>query len=69
MTWSNETSEDCLFLNVYTPESSNDPSKGFPVVVYYPAGAFEWGASNDAENNGFHKSITPGWKVCLPRAW
>lgn len=62
MTWSNATSEDCLTLNVYSPARSSDASAGFPVVVYFPAGAFQWGASNDEENNGYHKSITPGWR-------
>eukprot|EP01046_Picozoa_sp_COSAG06_P010253 COSAG06_NODE_556_length_14336_cov_8.683290_15_plen_362_part_00 len=67
MTWTNATSEDCLSLNVYSPDI--DPLGGgddvnsslLPVVVYFPAGAFQWGASNDEENDGFHKSITPGW--------
>jgi para-nitrobenzyl esterase len=63
MSWSNATKEDCLFLNVYAPAKSADPEAGgFPVVVYFPAGAFQWGAGNDAENNGYHKSTTPGWK-------
>jgi carboxylesterase type B len=63
MTWSNATSEDCLSLNVYSPADYGAHSQphGLPVVVYFPAGAFQWGASNDEENNGYHKSITPGW--------
>eukprot|EP01050_Picozoa_sp_SAG11_P008510 SAG11_NODE_755_length_7329_cov_6.741355_2_plen_210_part_00 len=63
ITWSNATSEDCLFLNVYAPQPpAAGKASGYPVVVYFPAGAFQWGAGNDAENNGYHKSITPGWK-------
>eukprot|EP01052_Picozoa_sp_SAG31_P003646 SAG31_NODE_143_length_22627_cov_14.541347_3_plen_137_part_00 len=66
MTWSNLTKEDCLFLNVYAPAATSTEeesrSTGFPVVVYFPAGAFQWGAGNDKENNGYHKSATPGWK-------
>jgi para-nitrobenzyl esterase len=66
LTWSNLTSEDCLFLNVYAPGTTATDQPGvdaaFPVVVYFPAGAFEWGSSDDAENNGWRKSLTPGWK-------
>lgn len=43
-------------------ESPSSSASGFPVVVYFPAGAFQWGSSNDAENNGWRKSVTPGWK-------
>lgn len=38
----NETSEDCLFLNVWTPR--NEPAAGLPVVVYVHGGAFTEGS-------------------------
>ena len=30
--------------------------------MYYPSGAFQWGASNDEENNAYHKAQEPGWE-------
>jgi carboxylesterase type B len=72
-TWTETaTSEDCLFLNVYAPAvpaSQPPPAAGrnsssalFPVVVYFPSGAFQWGAANDAESNAFGKALAPGWR-------
>jgi para-nitrobenzyl esterase len=55
------SSEDCLFLNVYAPVA-NIPTRPtttvsggtgtplLPVLVYFPAGQFMWGSGNDAEN-------------------
>ena len=61
MSWSNATKEDCLFLNVYAPAQSADPAAGgFPVVVYFPAGAFQWGAGNDQVCTGAVVGITVG---------
>jgi para-nitrobenzyl esterase len=64
-TWSEATSEDCLYLNVYAPDNSGkepDPEdQGFPVIVYFPSGAFQWGAANDWENNAYKKATAPGW--------
>ena len=60
-TWSAATSEDCLYLNVYAPKigaASHSKGKGahrLPVVVFFPAGAFEWGGSDDLSG------------PCLPR--
>eukprot|EP01048_Picozoa_sp_COSAG05_P018122 COSAG05_NODE_2592_length_2862_cov_1.937749_1_plen_771_part_00 len=55
----------CLYLNVYAPDNSGkEPgpgTQGFPVVVYFPSGAFQWGAANDWENNAYKKSTAPGW--------
>lgn len=42
-------SEDCLFLNVYAPQSDLD--RHFPVMVYLHAGEFDYGGANDKENN------------------
>ncbi|XP_069361198.1 esterase B1-like [Maniola hyperantus] len=38
-------SEDCLFLNVYTP--SLDEKSRLPVLFVIPGGAFVWGSGND----------------------
>ena len=48
-------------MNVYAPETTTDISK-LPVIVYFPSGAFEWGASNDLENNAYRKAQNLGWK-------
>ena len=59
-TWSNATSEDCLYANVY--RSSVNASQPRPVVVYFAAGAFEWGSANDQENSGEGLGVKPGWQ-------
>lgn len=46
----NTSSEDCLYLNVYRPSSLLRGS-ALPVMVYFPAGEFLIGSSNDLENN------------------
>lgn len=56
----NTTSEDCLTLNVFSPLAT--ASGGAPVVVFFPAGGYTWGAANDAEMNAFGKSSAPGWQ-------
>ncbi|CAG9787596.1 unnamed protein product [Diatraea saccharalis] len=38
-------SEDCLYLNVYTPNVK--PSTPFAVMVFIHGGAFKWGSGND----------------------
>lgn len=38
-----EISEDCLYLNVYTPVES--PSKPLPVMVFFHGGRYEQGAA------------------------
>ena len=41
------TSEDCLYLNIYTPADSATPKKMYPVLIYIHGGKFLVGASND----------------------
>lgn len=39
-------SEDCLFLNVYSPKLPDDESKKLPVMVFIHGGAYQWGDGN-----------------------
>jgi para-nitrobenzyl esterase len=59
-TWSNATSEDCLYVNVY--QSADAAPAPRPVVVYFAAGALEWGSGDDLENSGEGIGSKPGWK-------
>ena len=48
-------SEDCLYANVYVPSATKTGAGGakdalLPVMVYFHAGEFRFGTSNDAEN-------------------
>ena len=56
----NTTSEDCLTLNVFAPLGT--VAGGAPVVVFFPAGGYTWGAANDAEMNAYAKASAPGWQ-------
>ncbi|KYQ90474.1 putative cholinesterase [Tieghemostelium lacteum] len=40
------TSEDCLYLNVYTPAVQPDQTGPLPVMFFIPGGRFEMGAAN-----------------------
>jgi para-nitrobenzyl esterase len=44
-------SEDCLFLNVYTPSDATDKSK-LPVMFWIHGGGYAGGASNEPRHNG-----------------
>ncbi|XP_067851847.1 pyrethroid hydrolase Ces2a-like [Heptranchias perlo] len=48
----NRMSEDCLYLNVYTPNRAGNSSRSLPVMVYIHHGSLQSGASgaNDMKN-------------------
>lgn len=49
----NPTSEDCLFLNVWTPEHVYEKQRSnLPVMVYFHGGAYSTGSVTDPLNNG-----------------
>jgi para-nitrobenzyl esterase len=41
------TNEDCLYLNVYTPQLVSQPGGGLPVLVWIHGGGFTQGAGRD----------------------
>ncbi len=43
-------SEDCLYLNIWTPAKKNDEK--LPVLVWYFGGGFQWGYTAEMEFNG-----------------
>ena len=45
-----EISEDCLYLNIWTPAKKTDEK--LPVLVWYFGGAFQWGYTAEMEFNG-----------------
>lgn len=49
---SEELSEDCLFLNIWTPEA--DVRARRPVMVYFHGGAYNWGTVTDPLTQGPH---------------
>jgi len=48
--WSDGVSEDCLYLNVWTPAKRN--TKGLPVLVYFYGGGFVAGDGAEPRYNG-----------------
>ena len=44
-------SEDCLYLNIYQPTDSKEDGP-LPVMIYFPAGGFAYGAGKDLESDG-----------------
>ncbi|XP_075214398.1 juvenile hormone esterase-like isoform X2 [Lycorma delicatula] len=40
-------SEDCLYLNIYTPDFLEKTDKKFPVMVWFHAGGFTFGSGNE----------------------
>jgi para-nitrobenzyl esterase len=40
-------SENCLYLNVYTPAKGNATTRNLPVMVWIHGGVLIWGESND----------------------
>lgn len=47
-----EMSEDCLFLNIWSPDPS--PAARRPVMVYFHGGAYNWGSVTDPITQGPH---------------
>ncbi|MEC8772057.1 MAG: carboxylesterase family protein, partial [Pseudomonadota bacterium] len=47
-----QLSEDCLFLNIWTPDAH--PSARRPVMVYFHGGAYNWGSVTDPLTRGPH---------------
>lgn len=43
-------SEDCLYLNIWTPAGSRDDK--LPVLIWYFGGAYQWGYTAEMEFNG-----------------
>eukprot|EP01060_Flectonema_neradi_P017250 TRINITY_DN240_c5_g1_i1.p1 TRINITY_DN240_c5_g1~~TRINITY_DN240_c5_g1_i1.p1 ORF type:complete len:611 (+),score=110.37 TRINITY_DN240_c5_g1_i1:64-1896(+) len=43
-------SEDCLYLNVYTPTGSNEqPDKKYPVMAFIPGGGYWWESAGSTD--------------------
>jgi len=53
--------EDCLFINVWVPKTSNKKSDGtLPVMVWLHGGAFIFGSGSDAYYSGAHLAEAQG---------
>ena len=51
------TSEDCLFLNIWTPEAR--PGAARPVMVYFHGGAYSGGTVNTPLTHGHRLAAAP----------
>lgn len=59
-------SEDCLTLNIITPEVTSKDSEGYPVLVYVHGGAFGWGlAEGYGYKNLSENFVTQGLTVVV----
>ena len=52
-----EMSEDCLYVNVWTPALSE--SDNLPVLVWFFGGGFQWGYPSEMEFNGEIEETPP----------
>eukprot|EP00038_Savillea_parva_P006981 m.167111 g.167111 ORF g.167111 m.167111 type:complete len:852 (-) comp12780_c0_seq1:171-2726(-) len=72
------SSEDCLYLNVFSPAKyverarsvrngalSKESATLAPVLIYFPAGQFMWGSGNDAENFNAPQTAAGGEVVVI----
>jgi carboxylesterase type B len=55
-------SEDCLYLNVWTPADATN-SSGYPVMVFIHGGAFKWGSGSTFTYDG--NNLAAGGKVIV----
>lgn len=39
-------SEDCLYLNIYVPSNSTPPPGGYPVMLFFYGGSYEYGGAS-----------------------
>ncbi len=57
-------SEDCLFLNIFTPTLNS--SANLPVMFYIPGGAFLWGAGSEIQiSSGSLKNSYDGSQLAI----
>ncbi|KAI6205638.1 hypothetical protein M3Y94_00814900 [Aphelenchoides besseyi] len=40
-------SEDCLYLNIFTPDASKTSSRNYPVIAFFHGGNFQTGSGNE----------------------